>query len=50
MIQIAFLNVPVDLHLASSIVRATKNVQMDVLVMTIILIIAMILVFPITMT
>ena len=50
MIQIAFLNVPVDLHLASSTVRATKNVQMDALVMTIILIIAMILVFPITMT
>ena len=50
MIRIAFLNVPVDSHLASNTVRAMKNVQMDALVTTFILIIAMIPVFPITMT
>ena len=50
MIPIAFLNVPVDLHLASNTVRATKNVQLDALVTTFILIIAMIPVSPITMT
>ena len=50
MIPIAFLNVPVDSHLASNTVRATKNVQLDALVTTFILIIAMIPVSPITMT
>ena len=50
MIPIAFLNVPVDSHLVSNTVRATKNVPMDALVTTTILIIAMMLVFPITMT
>ena len=50
MIPTAFLNVPVDSHLVSNTVRATKNVPMDALVTTTILIIAMMLVFPITMT